>query len=113
VGLRRKDIDLKTGFATAGETRPVTMSGKEVVKGPKSKAGERKIAIPPDAIAGLTHHMDTFVGRFPEGLVFIGDDGERYPVRTLYERFDKARKAIGRPEVTLHDLRHVGLSWAD
>jgi integrase len=27
-------------------------------------------------------------------------------------RFDKARKAIGRPEVTLHDLRHSGLSWA-
>lgn len=111
-GLRRKNIDLVAGFVTVDQTRPVTMSGKEVVKGPKSKAGGRRIAIPPEAIPQIELHLEKFVGPFPESIVFTGDDGERYPVRTLYKRYDKARRAIGRPEVTLHDLRHSGLTWA-
>ena len=32
--------------------------------------------------------------------------------RNFYRAWQKARKAVGRPDLTLHDLRHTGLTWS-
>jgi integrase len=41
-----------------------------------------------------------------------GEDGDPISTRTLSHVWSKARKAAGRPDLRLHDLRHSGLTWA-
>ena len=44
-------------------------------------------------------------------LLFPSETGTWQATRTLYDSFDKAKIAIGRPTLTPHALRHSGLSW--
>ena len=62
-GLRRGDIDLDKGTLTVNETRTTTMSGRTVVKSPKTRAGNRTIAIPSNVVDLLSEHLDKFVAQ--------------------------------------------------
>ena len=105
-GLRRGDIDLDKGTLSVNETRTTTMSGQTVIKSPKTRAGKRTIAIPPNMIDLLSDHLDQFVVCGLDSLVINATD------RSLGLAWRKARLILGRPDLRFHDLRHSGLTWA-
>lgn len=74
----------------------------------KSQAGERMILVPPHIVPDLVEHLETFVPREPDALLFSSrvDARRHLSVTSFYENWDKARKVAGRPTVSFHDLRH-------
>ncbi len=105
-GLRRQDVDLASGTLSVSETRTTAMSGRTVVKPPKTRAGRRVVAIPPNVTDLLAWHLEHFVEQAPDSLVVCATD------RSLGTAWRKARIAAGRPDLRFHDLRHSGLTWA-
>jgi integrase len=105
-GLRRKDVDLEHGLITIEVTRTTAMSGRTIVKEPKTRAGRRTVAIPPNALSSVVCHLDTNVGVDPEALVVPGSD------HSLTAAWSTARAGIGRSDLRFHDLRHSGLTWS-
>ena len=73
-GLRRKDIDLDRGLLTVEVTRTTAMSGRTIVKEPKTRAGRRSVAIPPNALELLAAHLDAHVGGDDDAVVVTGTD---------------------------------------
>jgi integrase len=105
LGLRRADVDLLHGTVRVESTRVRTMGGTMVTKAPKTAAGRRVVAIPPNAADALSDHLLRHVEPEPEALVL--PRGSK-PLRRAWER---ARKKVG-VTYRFHDLRHSGLTWA-
>ena len=105
-GLRRKDVDLVLGVVTIEETRTTAMSGRTIVKEPKTRAGRRTVAIPPNAIVQLAAHLDAHVAAVEDALIIAGTD------RSLSVAWAAARAGLGRDDLRFHDLRHSGLTWS-
>lgn len=110
--LRRRDIDLMRRSVTVGRTLQQLRNGQIIVKEPKTAAGRRKIAIPPNAVPAIKHHLDNYVSADPNSLVFTGEKGGPLRPGVLQKNWARARLAIGRPDLHLHDLRHTGNTWA-
>ena len=110
--LRRKDVDLH--HAVVHVDRSVAwVSGRPVVGSPKSAAGRRAVAVPPHVLPSLGHHLDTFVGRRQDALLFPATDGRSHLQPTVFQTaFRRAREAAGRPDLRVHDLRHTGATMA-
>ena len=83
------------------------VKGVPEFKGPKSRAGFRKVPIPPHIRKGLCEYLDG-LGGDPEQLLFASSGDETKPMRpaTLYKVFYPARKKVGMPKLRWHDLRH-------
>jgi len=105
-GLRRRDVDLELGLVTIDVTRTTAMSGRTIVKEPKTRAGRRTVAVPPNALALLAMHLDAHVGADDDALIVAGTD------RSLSVAWAAARTGIGRDDLRFHDLRHSGLTWS-
>ena len=105
-GLRRMDVDVAGGTLSVAETRTTTMAGATVVKAPKTRAGRRTVAVPAPTMAALVAHLEAFAGPEPDALVVNVTD------RVLRLAWNRARLAVGRPDLHFHDLRHSGLTWA-
>ncbi len=104
--LRRKDVT--ADCATLRVRRAVTYRDKAFHVGPpKTAAGVRDVAVPPHIRPVLKEHLREHVPAGAESLLFSRDGehltGDQY--RTYWE---KARKAIKKPNLRVHDLRHVG-----
>jgi integrase len=74
---------------------------------PKSRAGIRTVDVPATVCAELTLHLDDFVGRDDDDLVFAASTGAYLRRRNMYRVFYPARIAVGLPHLHLHDLRHL------
>src|SRR5262249_54265851 len=90
-----------------------------VFKKPKTKAGERSIALPDvvvDALreyrrATLEQRLQLGLGKLPDdALVFPGIDGEARCPRDFSKSWARIAEAGGFPDVTLHALRHTHAS---
>src|SRR5690606_36748352 len=57
-------------------------------------------------------HLLEHAGFGSEGLLFPGDRTDHMSARYLMDRFRIAREAAGRPDLTLHHLRHTALTLA-
>jgi len=68
--------------------------------------------MPRNVIRDVERHLGRFVGPLPEDLVVTGIKGGPLRPHVLQTAWAKARLAIGRPDLHLHDLRHSGLTWA-
>ncbi|PKW26616.1 tyrosine-type recombinase/integrase [Phycicoccus duodecadis] len=110
--LRRRDVNLQD--RTVRIERAVSqVHGRPVVGTPKSAAGTRTVSIPPHVVPFVTAHLDTYVGRERNSLLFPGADGvSNLQPSTLYRSWAAARAAAGRPDLRLHDLRHTGATMA-
>ncbi len=131
--LRRNDIDPKDGVVRVrrGVIRTRTTCDDEggarrmttVVKTPKSDAGVRDVAIPPQLIPMVRDHLKQHEAPGPDGLLFPGADGGHLAPSSLYGRvetstptggtrggwgFYQARHVAGRDDLRFHDLRHTG-----
>lgn len=86
-------------------------SGEQRVKGPKSDAGHRKIALPVAILPEIRAHLETegFSETGPNGRLFLGPK-RATPKRQNFNRIWKQAlvKAKVNAELHLHDLRHTG-----
>jgi len=105
--LRRKDIG--AGAAALRIRRAVTYrSGEFFVGPPKTAAGIRDVAVPPHIRPILLEHLRSYVDASPDALLFAGPDGGHMRPDHYRLHWRKARAAIGKPRLRVHDLRHVG-----
>jgi integrase len=79
---------------------------------PKTRAGERTLAMSPNAMASLERHLER-IGKETTAWLFPDPESGNpiHPSRFTY-RWNRCRAAIGRPELHFHDLRASGLTWA-
>lgn len=112
LALRRKHVDLLRRTVTVTEQVQELADGTQDFGPPKTDAGYRTVTIPSTLLPVLEHHLANFAQAGATGFLFAGPDGQ--PVRRMRLRraWWKARKAIGREDLTLHDLRHSGMTLA-
>lgn len=103
IELRRKDVDDSAEIIAV--RRAVTHRGQCRIATPKSGVG-RTVAVPPHIRADLKHHLDTFVGKGPETLLFPARQTCHYNSSLFFRTFKPALASIGRTGVRVHDLRH-------
>lgn len=106
LGQRRRDVDVKGGTISVEVTRTSLMSGRELEKVPKTEAGRRVVAVPPNVAPEIDRHLDARVGPAPDARLFD------VSVRVLDFWWRKARVKAGRTDLRFHDLRHTGLTWS-
>jgi integrase len=105
--LRRGDI--ADDCSVLHVRRAVTYRvGHFYVGEPKTAAGIRDVAIPPHIRPVILAHLKTHVGRPADSLLFGEQDGRHLPPYLYRNHWKKARAAIGKPNLRVHDLRHVG-----
>lgn len=126
--LRRSDLDLKNGMVRVRRAVARSRSVGPVVKGTKSEAGARDIPLPPHLIPEVRKHLLEHTEPGRTGRLFPGTHGGYLAPSTFYGHaatFDKdgnqltagygwyeARRAAGRDDLRLHDLRHGALTEA-
>ena len=106
--LRRKDLTDDCSLLRV--RRAVTYHGGQFHTGPpKTAAGVRDVAVPPHIRPVLAEHLAAHVyGPGPEVLLFGEMDGSHIHRDAYRKHWVKARDAIGKPNLRVHDLRHVG-----
>jgi integrase len=105
--LRRKDVS--DDCAVLRIRRAVTYrSGKFYPGAPKTAAGIRDVAVPPHIRPTLKAHLSKHVGKAADSLLFGDDDNTHLRADKYRTHWEKARTAIKKPNLRVHDLRHVG-----
>lgn len=108
--LQRRHVDLAAGTVRVEQSlaRPGTGGGQFAAT--KSRAGLRTIALPAVAVEVLAEHMARFTPRGREALVFGTSTGRPLTGGSRTTMFGRARQAIGRDDLTWHDLRHSAMT---
>ena len=108
LGLRRGDIDLMNRTVTIALTRGTGTKGTTIVKEPKTDAGRRILAIPPNLIPLIRDHLANYVRPEADALVLTGEKGGPLRPHVLQAKWAAARTEVGRPDLRLHDLPPLG-----
>lgn len=119
--LRRSDVDGVTGRINV--SRKVDKDADPSVRGacaecgrhistPKTKSGVRTVHVPPPFLPMLQKHLLEHTAEGANGLLFPGDRTDHMSVRYLMDRYRPARERAGRPDLTIHHLRHTALTIA-
>ena len=112
AGLRRGRVDLLHRVITV-EEQGVELAGGRVVFGPpKSAAGVRRVAIPPELVPLLEDHLTHFVASEPEALAFTSPEGHPLRRTKFRRRWVAACDSAGVTALHFHDLRGSGATWA-
>lgn len=105
--LRRGDVSVDSSVLRV--RRAVTYRNRAFVVGaPKTTAGVRDVTVPPHIRPAVLTHLANHVGRESSALLFPGPDGAHLRADLYRVPWTKARAAIGKPHLRVHDLRHVG-----
>jgi integrase len=75
---------------------------------PKTSAGIRDVTIPPHVMPMVTHHLERFVARSQDALLFPDGEGHNRRPSTFARPWHVARAAAGRDDLKFHHLRHTG-----
>jgi integrase len=113
--LRRRDLvlDPDAGKGVIRIERAVVRTdGGFAVTTPKSDAGTRDVAIPPQLVPVLAEHLAKHVGPEQDSLLFPARHGGHLAPSALYRQFHQAQEKAGRPDLGFHDLRHTGATLA-
>lgn len=119
--LRRADVDGVTGRVSV--TRKIDKdvipgadggcpSCSRVISAPKTSSGIRTVHVPPPFLPMLRKHLLEHTAPGPTGLLFPGDRTDHMSVRYVMDRYRPARESAGRPDLTIHHLRHTALTLA-
>jgi integrase len=108
VALRRENIDLSNCLIRVIETTAELDAGGLRAETPKSRAGRRTVAFPPDLVSELRWHLDRFAEPGARGLVFVGPKGAPLRRSNFRPIWNTACAKAGAPGLHFHDLRHTG-----
>ena len=112
AGLRRNQIDLEACAVRVVISTAEMGDGRLIDDDPKSRAGRRTVAFPKEIVPELKWHMECFAEAGDGGLVFVGPKGGRLRRSNFRKFWNRARGAVGLPELHFHDLRHTGNTMA-
>ncbi|MFI6130279.1 tyrosine-type recombinase/integrase [Micromonospora sp. NPDC051141] len=112
VRLHRRETTINNQIATHGYT--------PVQKPPKSRAGNRDVALDADTVKVLTAYKarraqwQLAAGpAWPDtGLFFVRPDGQPWHPNAVTQRFRRLVRKAGLPPIRLHDLRHSAATIA-
>ena len=106
LALQRQHLDLDTSSVRV-EVQAVELNdGTRLVTAPKTDAGTRRVYLPAVVTQALREHLNEY-GTGPAGLLFTGPLSDGLRRATFYKEWNLARKAVGYPQLHLHDLRHA------
>lgn len=117
LALRWTDVDLVTGVVSI--SRSVQRIGREWVETtPKTKAGERTISLPSEAVTALRRQRaiqaELRLKAGPEwqdrGLVFSGEKGQLLHQSVVQHMTSRTCQRLGIRPLTPHGLRHLHAS---
>jgi integrase len=120
IELRRKDVHsegdritlrVRRG-ATTVHNPEATVHNQLVVGPPKTDAGIRDVTVPPHVAEMLREHMTKHTGSGPEAFVFTTTRGRRLSQTAFTKSVKNGFAAVGKPDMRVHDLRHVGATLA-
>lgn len=106
--LRRRDLDLDSATITVRRKRLRLASGDVIEDHPKSDAGRRVVAVPPQLVMELRRHLAAYVPPAPDAYVFTSSEGtpiERSNFRIRV--WEPATREAGVAGLRFHDLRHT------
>ena len=108
--LQRKHVDLTAGTVRVDQSlaRPGTGGGR--FSSTKTRAGARTVALPAVAVDALTDHLERFTPAGRDALVFGTSTGRPLTGGSRTVMLARARTAIGRDDLTWHDLRHSAMT---
>lgn len=105
-GLRRVDLDLKNGQVHVRQ-QIVKLGGRNVVqRDTKTDAGSRVVAVPPHLVPILNDWLGEQPVLGKDALLFPSRTGGPMSGESLRNAGKTAAKAIGRPNLRVHSLRH-------
>lgn len=119
--LRRSDIEPTSGSISV--TRKIEKDPDpkadgacpdcgRVIGPPKTEKGIRVVHLPPAFLPLLRAHLLAHTAPGADGLLFPGERKDHMSARYLLDRYKVAREAAGRPDLTIHGLRHSALTLA-
>jgi integrase len=85
---------------------------RPILKAPKTAAGYRTIDVPANIAPVIRAHLGSFEGPGPTAWVFGTAKGKPIEPRNFFRQWERARNRVGRTDLTIHDLRHSGLTWS-
>jgi len=109
--LRRSDIDFAAGVLKV-RRGAVWLKGQTLSGPPKTAAGSRNVAYPPNMEQVIRDHIAEHAQWGKDGLLFPSSSGRPIQPSSFYKPWNKARLAAGRPDLHFHDLRHTGAVMA-
>jgi integrase len=109
--LRRSDIDFAAGVLKV-RRGAVWLKGQTLSGPPKTAAGSRNVAYPPNMEQIIRDHLADHARWGKDGLLFPSSSGRPIQPSSFYKPWNKARLAAGRPDLNFHDLRHTGAVMA-
>ena len=108
--LQRKHVDLAAGTVRVEQTLANPSLRQGWFSAPKTRAGRRTVALPRLAITALDDQLAIYTPNDPEALVFGTTSGRPLPSGNRSTMFARARRTIGRDDLTWHDQRHSALT---
>ena len=112
AALRRCHLDLEAGTVRVVAAVAELDNGTLVEGTPKSRAGRRVVAIPPEIIPDLREHLERFAEPGETGRVFVGVRGGPLRRSGFRRVWTEVRAKVGLPDLHFHDLRHLGNTLA-
>jgi integrase len=121
IELRRKDIHtsgdrmvLKIRRAATIVHNPTAtaLHNQLVVGAPKTDAGVRDVTVPPHVAQLLRAHMKAHTGAGQESFVFTTTRGKRLSQTAFTKSVKNGFASVGKPDMRVHDLRHIGATLA-
>lgn len=110
LGLARADVDLERSTVTVRRSRAELLeSPTRYDKPPKTAAGLRTVTLPAYVLPVIAQHLDQYAG---EERVFVDACGTAMRGDAVRQAFTRARRQVGLPDLTFHDLRHTGQTLA-
>lgn len=111
IALRRLDLDLVGAVVRVPRRLAQLNSGQMIAGPPKTAAGFRTVALPEVVLGDLAVHVDKYVARGGDALIFTGEKGAVLKRGNWRRSVNWARSVCraGLPEgFHFHDLRHTG-----
>ncbi|UXA20860.1 site-specific integrase [Mycobacterium sp. SMC-4] len=113
IELRRKDVHDADDRMVLRIRRAATLVENKLQVGPpKTDAGIRDVTVPPHVAKQLREHMQNHTGRGPESFVFTTTRGQRLSATAFRKSVKSGFAAVGKGDMRIQDLRHVGATLA-
>ena len=108
--LQRRHVDLEAQTVRVEQSLARPGTGRGQFSSTKTRAGRRTVVLPAAAVDALAEHMARFTPSGRDALVFGTKNGTALSGGSRTTMFARARRAIGRDDLTWHDQRHSALT---